>query len=198
MLIAPHECPNCHAPISRLRVLCKSLFSRWSCRACGAVLRIDRKRRILACFPWIAIVYVLVVGLHVFRLGPFVVFPTLIGLGMINFMLFDRVRVETAAGFRCRNCGYDLTGQTEGRCPECGESFDWHALEAYRTGTGRSLSGPHRRATTAFLIMLLIFALSTMLVVGLSIYQRTAASRAALPTATSRPASTSGAVLNGG
>jgi hypothetical protein len=27
-------------------------------------------------------------------------------------------------GLRCVNCGYDLTGLVERRCPECGEPFD--------------------------------------------------------------------------
>jgi hypothetical protein len=29
----------------------------------------------------------------------------------------------------CLECGYDLRGQTEARCPECGAAFDPHLLE---------------------------------------------------------------------
>jgi len=28
----------------------------------------------------------------------------------------------------CMHCGYDLRGQTEARCPECGRAFDPHLL----------------------------------------------------------------------
>lgn len=30
----------------------------------------------------------------------------------------------------CRKCGYDLTGNTSGRCPECGESFEARDADA--------------------------------------------------------------------
>ena len=41
----------------------------------------------------------------------FVVFPTAI------LWYLDRRRIPPG---HCRNCGYDLTGNTSGRCPECG------------------------------------------------------------------------------
>ncbi len=34
----------------------------------------------------------------------------------------------TDTGLRCPSCGYNLTGLTEARCPECGEAFDWEAV----------------------------------------------------------------------
>ncbi len=34
----------------------------------------------------------------------------------------------TDTGLRCPSCGYNLTGLTASRCPECGEAFDWEAV----------------------------------------------------------------------
>jgi hypothetical protein len=39
-----------------------------------------------------------------------------------------RPALPGSAGLRCPNCGYDLTGLTRDRCPECGASFDRAAL----------------------------------------------------------------------
>ncbi len=33
-------------------------------------------------------------------------------------------------GLRCPRCGYNLTGLTATRCPECGVAFDWAAVRA--------------------------------------------------------------------
>ncbi len=41
-------------------------------------------------------------------------------------MIFHRVLDETP---RCDCCGYNLTGNRSGRCPECGTSFDASLLE---------------------------------------------------------------------
>jgi hypothetical protein len=40
------------------------------------------------------------------------------------FVLFERTRVLERKGFRCRQCGYDLQGQLEPRCSECGLGFN--------------------------------------------------------------------------
>lgn len=34
----------------------------------------------------------------------------------------------TEATMYCRRCGYQLTGLSEDRCPECGYAFDWPDL----------------------------------------------------------------------
>ena len=36
--------------------------------------------------------------------------------------LFDAVALERAPGY-CIRCGYNLTGNTSGICPECGEAI---------------------------------------------------------------------------
>lgn len=35
-------------------------------------------------------------------------------------------------GLGCPKCGYNLSGTTEPRCPECGEGFDPETLQPYR------------------------------------------------------------------
>jgi hypothetical protein len=39
---------------------------------------------------------------------------------MLLFVYLDQIAVIEARGDFCSNCGYDLTGNTSGRCPECG------------------------------------------------------------------------------
>jgi hypothetical protein len=36
------------------------------------------------------------------------------------FWRFDRIIAREPRGTYCTRCGYDLTGLTEPRCPECG------------------------------------------------------------------------------
>ena len=48
-----------------------------------------------------------------------VILSTLVG------MLFDRpheIRAERLANGQCLRCGYDLTGNISGMCPECGHA----------------------------------------------------------------------------
>jgi hypothetical protein len=42
------------------------------------------------------------------------------------------VRIGSAGRPKCRKCGYDLRGQREPRCPECGTEFDEAILKIWR------------------------------------------------------------------
>jgi hypothetical protein len=77
------------------------------------------------------ILFVVLVSLLVARLTRLpasldapVVLGTFATLLLLHFMFFERVRVIERRGFRCQTCGYDLQGQVEPRCPECGREFD--------------------------------------------------------------------------
>ena len=74
--------------------------------------------------PYAAAVLILVMVLHVANWGYWLALPVLAAVGYVNFVFFDRAVVLERAGFRCRRCGYDLRGQVQARCPECGEQFD--------------------------------------------------------------------------
>ncbi len=62
----------------------------------------------------------------------------------------------------CRTCGYDLRGQTQPRCPECGRHFDpqdptTYAFRPQRIpiGLGFALSGIHLAVTFVLLLYVL-------------------------------------------
>lgn len=131
-----------------------SLWGRWKCSACGAVLGINVRRRLLATIPYLVLVILLVGVLRIPNYGLAVVLPVIIGAGMLNFFYFDRPVVHERTGFRCRTCGYDLQGQQEGRCPECGAEFELEALDAHRTAAPES----PKRVRTGWRIAVLIIA----------------------------------------
>ena len=62
------------------------------------------------------------------------------GSGMVVLTWFWRHRCQrflrqqlTASGIPiCLKCGYDLRGQTEPRCPECGTPFDVQLIEGHK------------------------------------------------------------------
>ena len=129
-LLPPVECPNCRQGITRMRLFWRTAWSRWRCPGCGALLGTDTKRRLLAIGPWIAIMFILLFVFRAANLGAPFVLPVLLGAAIVNFALFDRIVLHERTGFRCRRCGYDLTGQSDDRCPECGETFDPSARDA--------------------------------------------------------------------
>lgn len=119
------DCPVCHGSVSHWRVIRTTIFGSWHCKECDSVLAVDRKRRLLAIIPWTAIVIVLIIFLNILSYGMHIALPILVGLGLLNFIVFDNVVVVEQAGFHCKKCGYDLQGQEKPICPECG-----HQLEA--------------------------------------------------------------------
>lgn len=61
---------------------------------------------------------------------------------------------QESEGFvpRCESCGYNLTGLTEQRCPECGRAFD---LEAMRDRAKRGTPSSSRLFSELFLLPVL-------------------------------------------
>lgn len=72
------------------------------------------------------------VGLIEYRVAGFGAFPPMVQWGVPCFLTSidvwirarrnqrRRERRERLASGQCENCGYDLTGNVSGRCPECG------------------------------------------------------------------------------
>jgi len=51
------------------------------------------------------------------------------GVGIRQFGLADNAVVDVLMHPTCQNCGYDLTGNTIGVCPECGTNCTWRRTE---------------------------------------------------------------------
>jgi hypothetical protein len=93
------------------------------------VLGISLTWRLLAAIPWIVLIVIMLMVLDIMSLGIAIGLPVLIAVGMANYMLLDRIIVVERCGFRCRQCGYDLRGQVQPACPECGRRFDEEEIE---------------------------------------------------------------------
>lgn len=164
------ECPVCRQPL-RWTYLLRTWWSRWPCGRCGSLLGIDRKRRLLSVLP--VVLLALPVSIYLARSGwpDFIALPVILILWLPWSLLMERATVLERRGFRCRQCGYDLRGQTVPRCPECGQEFD--AAERAYLETGVFPSGPIRHRSRAwFAVLLLVFAvLLTGLAVGITHYR---------------------------
>jgi hypothetical protein len=51
------------------------------------------------------------------------------GLGIRDFGLSDHAVVDILAHPTCQRCGYNLTGNTIGKCPECGTDVAWRRTD---------------------------------------------------------------------
>ncbi len=180
------ECPNCHKPISGLSLFVKAMWTRWRCSGCGSLLGIDVGRRLLAMIPWVGILALLVFVIRITSLPyPLALLIVCIS-GVLNFCFFDRVVAHERTGFRCRQCGYDLQGQTEGRCPECGSQFDMEELSLHKAAGATALPKVSRLRSTLFTVV--VMCLLTGVLVGGILFARAARVRAVRQQTTTSPA----------
>lgn len=73
---------------------------------------------------------VLMTGFLVLTVPWWVLIPGVIVYGGGVYLVWRRVRQPEPG--HCRECGYNLTGLPEARCPECGTNFDTRAQEQPR------------------------------------------------------------------
>ncbi|UCD74349.1 MAG: hypothetical protein JSV91_11225 [Phycisphaerales bacterium] len=161
----PLECPVCRYPFSRLRALARTAWSRWRCPSCESLLGISLKRRLIATLPWIVILVFLLLVLRIMSWGMWIAIPILVAAGLGIYMLFERIVVHERCGFRCRSCGYDLQGQVDPHCPECGRALDEDEIERMnlaRPGELRQAVTTGRMGRWAAIILIALFTLAVL------------------------------------
>lgn len=193
----PVECPNCRQPIPRIRLFLTAAWGRWRCSGCGALLGIDVRRRLLATIPWVGILFFLMFVARITSLGYAIAVPMLLAAGMLNYFLFDRAVVHERTGFRCRGCGYDLQGQVEPRCPECGSEFDLTELATHKAGGPKAPPATpwYRSALAVTLVMSIALILTIAGIIHLKVVRTRAARRQA--TLTQQTAKTVDSTITG-
>ena len=97
--------------------------------------------------------------MSVFVLLTVVIGVVVVGIAVVAVLAAPKQSVET--GPHCGHCGYNLTGATSNRCPECGKLF----IEA---GVVIGHRGPMRRRT-GLVITAVIVPLKNVLVQDLKI-----------------------------
>jgi len=123
-------CPACSARIPREARDWKMAWSRWNCEKCGATVR----QRL----PWAMIldlveaVTIFFVTLEAprllsdkhFDLSFILMNAVMIGWILVSYWVRPYIApLELLARFACHQCGYDLTGNISGVCPECGSKI---------------------------------------------------------------------------
>jgi hypothetical protein len=182
------ECPVCHQPL-RWTYILRTVWSQWHCAACGSLLGIDRKRRVLGLFPFVGLVLGLSLLMPPAGLGTFVFVPAVVGLAIPYFLLVDRAVVLERYGFRCRACGYNLQGQTVPRCPECGRRFDADERARLEAGSFTDVRVAERRRRRAAFALLIIVPLLISVGFGIAFWQLSSAKLARQPGTASQPTS---------
>ena len=185
------ECPVCRARISWTYIW-RPLWAQWHCKHCGSLLGINRARRlmlIVVMVPAATLVFPLLMrcGLPPLLALPFA-FATLIGVLIALLLLIDRPRVIERCGLRCKRCGYDLRGQSEPRCPECGAQLDAEQQAALKTGDVPVTTKRRPRMLWPLLGLLIIFSIASLVFVFLMEFGRIRRAAPLLPTTQSTSA----------
>ena len=169
----PPECPNCRHPVPRLRLFLTTAWGRFPCKGCGSLLGVDVGRRMLMVMPCL-LMPVLGVVLPRFGVSGTVISSLLVPAVLVGFaallFFFDRAVVHELRGSRCQGCGYDLQGQVEARCPECGLAFD-PAL-ARQQSTHASAPTSRRKAVVTFVFLVLSALLLLGVFAGTYVWRR--------------------------
>ncbi len=164
------SCPNCRESVSFLRTLRTSAWGTFSCRACGSVLRISLGRRLLAGGIWFACLLFAMEVLRLHTYGRLVSYGIMGASLLLAMYLFEKVILLDRRAFTCRDCGYDLHGLPEPRCPECGSAFDPDERERVLARVGSPQPKVGRRWIPAAIVVLLSLAV----VASLVLYRRAA------------------------
>ena len=169
------RCPVCRTSINPLRNLLRPGWARWRCKGCGSLIGVSLKHRLLALIPWLAILFAWMFAVVKLRWPLPYAIPIIVFLFFALYLLLDKIIVYERCGFRCRDCGYDLRGQLEPVCPECGRAFDEDEIRRMelarpdQTVVRERRISPLMRRTAILTVGLL---LAGLLLHGLSLYWR--------------------------
>ena len=126
----PVRCPHCdHLPPRGKRWIRRVARIPWRCGACGAavVFRSNVSRRLVAVVGVYIATFCLTVLLERVVVVPVSVWNVVAMLlvGTVLVFRFGPGTWQTRHGLgHCAGCGYDLTGLTSSRCPECGAAVE--------------------------------------------------------------------------
>jgi len=182
------ECPNCREPVSFFRAFRTTALGSFRCKVCGSVLGISFGRRMLALGIWIVTLVFLMAFVHLYSYGTLVYLAVLTGTFLVILRLFEKIVLLDRRAFTCKNCGYDLRGLPENRCPECGTMFDPDERERILA----RIDSPPPRPKRTWVVVLLAIILALALALGLLAYRkfsRTAPGKTTLPMTPQGPAS---------
>ncbi len=109
----------------------------------------------MAAAVWVAIVIVAGEWLGFHQWGRFVSYA-IMGVSLIALIyFFEKIIVIDRRAFTCMECGYDLQGLPDARCPECGTAFDPSELARIRARIGLPEKTPHNRWIAVIVVILL-------------------------------------------
>lgn len=121
-------CPQCGKPVPWLRRLVKAhAWAKWMCDGCGARLKFAVPRRFLISFCVTGGVMLMFWLLRRSEMPVFLQFVALLALvlcGTAAFAMAEGVTLLEYGPGHCKECGYNLTGLTSSRCPECGTDVE--------------------------------------------------------------------------
>lgn len=181
------ECPVCRKPLHWTYLL-RHAWSQWRCKHCGSLLEIDRKRRFLGAIPFIGAV---LTAAFVSSRAGMTDYAILIALVIWPpyFLALDRAVAIERCGFLCKGCGYNLRGQVDPRCPECGREFDDDERAFLRTGVAPESAGGARHRTWIGVVVIALICVFT-LATGITHFYAASARAARLRATATQPAAT--------
>jgi hypothetical protein len=186
------ECPNCRESVSFLRAIRTPAWGSFRCKACGSILAISFARRLLGAGVWlVGLVLVSKLLFHPYAWGRTVAYAGMSVTFVAVLYLFEKVVLLDRRAFTCKQCGYDLQGLTEARCPECGTAFDPAERERILARIASPPPKPKYRRLAALVVVLLVLAV----VAGMAVWRRasaTATKRVAAPTTQPGPSTSPG------
>ncbi len=185
-----NECPVCRHAVNVFRTMLRR--SAWTCATCGSLIVMDKGRRYLALMPCTAIT--LLGAIYLTRsgwAGDWVAAPLSVAAWFSFMLLLDRANVLERRGFRCRKCGYDLRGQIDPLCPECGRQFDSsETVQMELPDPTQLVQGQERRRGYLGLVFgaVVLLALLVLMIKSITAYGNVAPRGPTTPPATSSSA----------